>query len=81
MDELQRVQKDYGAAFAVVLALAKQRGLDCPTVEQMLHAMTLGGHGVADDADHMQAALQRAAGAFQQLVDAVHKAGVMALAA
>ena len=80
MEELRKVQRDYGAAFANVLTLAKQRGLDCRTVERLLHALTLDGQAVPNDADHMQAALQRAALAFRHLVDAVHRAGVTVIA-
>ena len=42
MEELRKAQRDYGAAFAKVLMLAKQSGLDHPTVERLLHALTLG---------------------------------------
>ncbi len=99
MEELRRAQRDYATAFANVLALAKQCGLDHPTVERLLHALTLGRAAdslpearqaaksdtladrpsVARD-DRMQAALQSAALAFQQVVDAVHKVGVPAIA-
>ena len=106
MNELQRAHRDYGAAFADVLTLAKQYGLDFPTVERSLHVLTLrpaasthsdkplirGSLRVArfgiltkDDSEpdgvaHMHAALQRAAQAFQQVVDAVHKGGITAMA-
>ena len=80
MEELRRVQRDYGVAFANVLTLARQRGLDCPTVERLVHALSLDGQAAANDADHMLAALQRAALAFRQVVDAVHKAGLTAIA-
>jgi len=73
MEELRRVQRNYGVAYANVLALAKQHGLDCPTVERLVHALSLKGPAVPNDADHMQVALQRAALAFRQVVDAVHK--------
>jgi hypothetical protein len=80
MEELRRVQRDYGAAFANVLALAKQRGLDCPTVERLLHALTFDGQAVPDEPDHLQAALQKAALAFRLVIDVVHKVGVTAIA-
>lgn len=80
MEELRRVQRDYGAAFANLLTLAKQRGLDCPTVERLLHALILDGQPVPNDVDHLQVALRRAALAFRLVIDAVHKAGVTAIA-
>ena len=80
MEELRTVQRTYGAAFANVLTVAKQQGLDCPTVERLLHALTLDDQLMPNDADHMQAALQRAALAFRQVVDVVHKIGVPAIA-
>lgn len=80
MEELRTVQRNYGAAFADVLVVARQHGLDCPTVERLLHSLTLGEQSVLNDADRMQAALQRAALAFRQVVDAVHRIGVPAIA-
>ena len=73
MEELRRVQRDYGVAFANALTVAKQHGLDCPTVERLVHALSLEGQAMANEADQMQVALQRAALAFRQVVDAVHK--------
>ena len=73
MEELRRVQRNYGVAFANVLTLAKQRGLDCPTVERLLQAAILDGQAVSNDVDHLQAALQTAALAYRQVVDAVRK--------
>jgi len=109
IEELRRAQRDYGAAYANVLMLAKQSGLDRPTVERLMHALTLGPsagvrrgepcpsfevtqdkrgvlrsvradrlldrQGGGQDGDHMQAALQRAALAFRQLIDMLHKLG------
>jgi hypothetical protein len=80
MEELRTVQRNYGAAFANVLTVAREHGLDCPTVERLLHALTLGEPPASDDADCVQAALLRAAVAFRQVVDAVHKIGVAAIA-
>ena len=80
MEELRRVQRDYGVAFANVLALAKKHGLDCPTVERLVHALSLEGQAAPNDADHLLAALQRAALAFRLVVDAVRKTGVAAIA-
>jgi hypothetical protein len=80
MEELRKVQRDYGAAFANVLRLAKQHGLDCPTAEWLLHAPTRGLRPVLIpvpvDVD-LRDALQRAALAFQQLIDAVHPVYIM----
>lgn len=78
--ELRRVQREYGAAFATALALAKQRGLDCLTVERWIHALTIDGQTLPHDAEHMQAALQKAAQAFRDVVDVVHRIGLTACA-
>jgi hypothetical protein len=80
MDELQRAQRDYGAAFANMLRMANQCGLDHPTVERLLHAPSLERQAVLHGVDHMQGALEGAAAAFQRVIDAVHKVGVRAVA-
>jgi hypothetical protein len=80
MEELRTVQRNYGAAFANVLTVARQHGFDCPTVERLLHALTLDDQAVPDDADCLYAELQSAALAFRQVVDVVHRIGVPALA-
>ena len=80
MEELRRLQKNYGAAFANVLKLAKQHGLDCLTVERWLHAMTLSGISVPQEPAHMYSALQTAALAFRQVVNAVNRVGMSAIA-
>ena len=80
LEELRRVHQDYGVAFANVLRLAKQRGLDRPTVERRLHALTLDGQTPPNDTDHMYLALRNAALAFRQLLNAVHRVGLTATA-
>ena len=80
MEELRKAQRDYGAAFANVLTLAKQCGVDHRTAERLLHALTLERQVVPHAVDNLQAALQKAALAFQQVVDAMHKGGVAAIA-
>ena len=80
MEELRRVQKDYGVAFANVLTVAKQRGVDCSTVEGWLYTLSLDCHAGAGDVDQLYAALRRAALAFRQLLEAVHKVGLTATA-
>lgn len=80
MEELRRVQKDYGAAFAKALSLAKQRGVDCPTVERWLYALSLDGQAMPSEVDPMYAALRRSALAFQRVIEAVHKVGLTAIA-
>jgi len=79
-DELRWVLREYGIAFATVLALAKQRGLDCLTVERWVHALTIEGQVLPTDADHMSAALQMAAQAFRNVVAMAHRVGVTAAA-
>jgi hypothetical protein len=80
MEELRRVHKDYGAAFANALLLAKQRGVDSPTVERWLYELSLDDQALPSDVDQMSAALRSAALAFRQVVEAVHKVGLTAIA-
>lgn len=80
MEELRKLQKDYGAAFANVLTLAKQRGFDFRTAERLLSALIPDSRATSPEVDHLQSALGKAALAFQQVIEAVHKVGVPALA-
>ena len=79
-DELQWVLREYGVAFAKVLTLARQCGLEWSTVERWVHALTIDGEGLPTDAEHMKAALQMAAEAFRNVLAMTHRAGVTAAA-